>query len=109
WKCTRLSCGCWSLSPFNVLVISTFDSIALRSSLSDWSDHIAIPRAEVCALTHIAVASDLRPCVIYNDGEQRRGCGNLFGEARLRVNKSYATDRNSNRHNPVRWRSMDHG
>ena len=38
-------------------MISTFDSIALLSSLvSDWSDRIAIPRAAVCAVTHIAVA-----------------------------------------------------
>src|SRR5690349_11770356 len=95
---TRLSC--WSFSTYNVLVISTFDSIALLSSLfSDWSDRIAIPKAEVCALTHIDVGSDLRQSVIYNDDEQSRGSGNLFQQARLRVNKSYANNRNSNRRN----------
>ena len=83
----------WSLSAFNVLVISTFDSLACFSCpFLDGRNRIAISRAEVCALTHIAVGSDLRQCVIYNDDEQRR---DTFLGKPVRVNKSYASDRNS--------------
>ena len=47
---------------------------------SDWFDRIAIPKGEVCALTHITVGSGHSQSVIYNDDEQRRGSGNLFGK-----------------------------
>jgi len=70
---------CWSFSAFNVLVISTFDSRLLFLSFSDGRNRIAIPRAAVCALTHIAVGSDLRQCVIYND-EQRRDPATFLGK-----------------------------
>ena len=31
---------------------------------------LSYSRAEVCALTHIAVGSDLRECVIYNNDDK---------------------------------------
>ena len=42
--------------------------------------HIAIPRIEVCALTHIAVGSGHGQSVVYNDDEQRRDPATFFGK-----------------------------
>src|ERR1044072_7866870 len=76
-----LSGCCWWFSAYNGLVISTFDSLRPAFlSFSDGSNPIAIPKAEVCALTHIAVGSDLRQCVIYNDDEHKEGCGDALGQ-----------------------------
>ena len=47
---------------------------------SDWSDRIAIPKAEVCALTHITVGSGHSQSVIYNDDEQRRDPATFLGK-----------------------------
>jgi predicted phage tail protein len=54
-------------------------------SLETVPNRIAIPEAEIRALTHIAVGSDLIKHVIYNDDEQRREAGDRFGPARRRV------------------------
>jgi len=47
---------------------------------ADWSDRIAIPRTEVCALTHIAVGSGHTQSVVYNHDEQRRDPATFLGK-----------------------------
>jgi hypothetical protein len=75
---TRLSCG-WSFSTYDVLVISTFDSIVLLSSLFRLvRSYSNFESRGLCSNTHI-VGSGHSQSVIYNDDEQRRGSGNLLG------------------------------
>src|SRR6185503_10676777 len=98
--------ACWVSSAFKVLVISTFDSIALLSSLFRLSESYNKSESRgLCPNTHSSTAVI---SVSYNDDEQRRDAGTVW-PARRRVNKSYANYRNSNRRNPVRWCSMGHG
>ena len=61
------------------MVISTFDSLA-AFLIFQMVQTVYIPRAEICALTHIAVGSDLRQCVIYNRDEQRRDPRTFWGK-----------------------------
>lgn len=57
----------------------------------------------------MAVGSDLIHYVITTVRNKGGDPGTFLDQPVSDLNKSYANYRNSNRHNPIRWRRMDYG
>lgn len=68
-------------------MISTFDSLALLSSPFQMGIIVNSERRGLCSNTH-SRGYDLRLCVIYNDDEQRRDPGTVFGSAVSELTKA---------------------